>query len=299
MVYPCFAAEKKPLWFVFITTCRDEDFFRPVKKGMEDAAKMLNVRCEFRGTAGVDVKAQVEMVRKAVAEGCDGIALNIIDPDAFDEVVQETVDKGVPVVAFNVDDHRTPNARLSAVCQRFYKAGKMLGERASAFVPDGGHVLMTMHDEGISALEDRLRGAQDVLKKRGITWKMAVTGAEPENASRVIVKALRNKLRIRTVLCSGQADTEGAGLALERHFKGKGYSAAGFDLSPNILRLIKAGHIRLTIDQQPYAQGFYPLVQLTLLRRYGIVPSNIDAGAGIIDRRNIDDVIDLNKAHYR
>ena len=293
------AAAAEPLRFVFITTCRDEAFFGPVKKGMEDAAKAMGVECKFTGTEGVDLKAQAAMVRQAVADGYDGIALNLIDPEAFDEVVQEAIDRGVPVVAFNVDDHRTPNARLSAVVQRFDHAGETLGRRAAAFVPKASHVLMTLHDEGISALEERLASAQAVLAKKNVTWTVVVTGAEAEKASQVITQALRDNPNIKHVLCTGQADTEGAGLAVERHFAGKGHAVAGFDLSPNILRLIKAGHIRFTIDQQPYVQGFYPVVQLTLYKRLGIMPADMDAGAGVIDQSNVENVLDLSKKGYR
>jgi len=55
--------------------------------------------------------------------------------------------------------------------------------------------------------------------------------------------------------------------------------AAGFDLNPQILRLIKAGIIRFTIDQQPYIQGFYPVVALKLLKRLRINPARKDARA--------------------
>jgi len=84
--------------------------------------------------------------------------------------------------------------------------------------------------------------------------------------------SLKADPEIKVVICTGQADTEGAGLAIERHFRGKGYRAAGFDLSPGTLRLIKAGHIQFTIDQQPYIQGYYPVIQLALYCRYGNPP---------------------------
>ena len=64
-------------------------------------------------------------------------------------------------------------------------------------------------------------------------------------------------------------------------------------------QLIKAGHIRCTIDQQPYIQGFYPVIQLTLYLRYGIMPSDIDAGAAVIDRSNVDRVMELTQQKYR
>ncbi len=285
------------LRFVFITTCIESRFFDPVIKGMNDAALMLGVDCSFTGTEGVALEAQAQMVRQAVRDGYDGIALNIIDPVAFDEVVQEAMEKGIPVVAFNVDDHATPNARLSAVCQQLYNAGQALGKKALDYIPPGSHVLMTMHAEGVSALEDRLRGAQDILKDKDITWTVAVTGNSAEQSARSITKQLKANPRIRHVLCTGQADTEGAGLAIESSFPG--HTAAGFDLSLNTLRLIKAGHIRFTIDQQPYVQGFYPVVQLTHYCRYGIMPSDIDSGATIIDNNNVDRVMNLCEQKYR
>ena len=114
----------------------------------------------------MDVPAQIEMVRRAVADGYDGIALNIIDPVAFDAVIQETMDKGVPVVGFNVDDFATPNARLSSINQQLFKAGERLATFLLPHIPKNAFVLMTMHDEGVSALEDRLHGLQKRVTKK-------------------------------------------------------------------------------------------------------------------------------------
>jgi simple sugar transport system substrate-binding protein len=63
--------------------------------------------------------------------------------------------------------------------------------------------------------------------------------------------------------------------------------------------MIQQGHIRCTVDQQPYIQGFYPVIQLTLYLRYGIMPASIDAGAAIIDKSNVEQVIELTKEKYR
>jgi simple sugar transport system substrate-binding protein len=289
----------KPLHLAFVTCAVDAKFFGPVKKGMNDAAEMMGVHCDFLGTEGVDVPAQAAMVRQAVAGGYDGIAVNIIDPEGFDEVIQEAIDKDVPVVGFNVDDHATPNARLSSVNQCLYDAGQTLAKHLLPSIPDGAHVLMTMHDEGVSALEDRLAGEQSVLKTKNVRWTVLVSGNDSVKGADLIAEALRAHPDIRIVLGTGQADTEAAGRAIETSFAGRGYWSAGFDLSPATLRLIQEGHIRCTVDQQPYIQGFYPVIQLTLYLRYGIVPSDIDAGAAIIDKTNVDQVIELSRRLYR
>ena len=293
------ADPEKPLRFIFITPCVDEFFFNPVKQGMRDAAAMLGVKTEFIGTADVDIPAQVDMVRKAIADGYDGIALNIIDPVAFDEVTQLARNKGIPLVAFNVDDHATPNARLSAVCQNLYQAGRNAGQAAAPSIRDRSKVLLTEHSAGISALDDRLRGIQEILKPKGVTWEVVITGVTAEASEQVITEALKRHPEIKAVLCTGQADTEGAGLAVEKNFANRGYFVGGFDLSPQTLRLLKAGVIQFTIDQQPYAQGFYPVVQLTLFRRYGIKPASLDAGATILRPSDADTVLELTRRGYR
>lgn len=300
----CAAKETSPacsddLRFALITCAVDAPFFMPVKQGMRDAAAAMGVDCDFMGTAGVDVQEQAQMVRRSVAEGYDGIAVNIIDPAAFDQVIAEAVEKGVPVVGFNVDDGDSPNARLSSVNQRLFEAGRKLGRHVLPAIAENSHVLITMHDEGVSALEDRLRGIREVLGEKQIRSTVIISGLDSETGAAAITDALRAHPDIRVILGTGQSDTEAAGKAIEAHFAGKGYWSAGFDLSPKTLQLIQDGHIRCTIDQQPYIQGFYPVVQLTLYKRYGIVPSDMDAGAAIIDQSNVGQVLELSKRYYR
>jgi simple sugar transport system substrate-binding protein len=156
-----------------------------------------------------------------------------------------------------------------------------------------------MHDQGISSLQDRLAGQQEILRGKGIRWTTLITGNDSDRGAEVIADTLRQHPEMRIVLGTGQADTQAAGLAIERNFAGQGYWSAGFDLSPETLRLIKAGHIRCTVDQQPYVQGFYPVIQLTLYLRYGIRPADMDAGSAIIDRSTVDQVMRLSELRYR
>ena len=130
-------------------------------------------------------------------------------------------------------------------------------------------------------------------------WTVCISGNDSAKGADVIEQELRKLPDTRVVLCTGQADTEAAGRAIEKAFAGQGYWAAGFDLSPTTLRLIKAGHVRCTVDQQPYIQGFYPVVQLTHYLRYGIVPGSMDAGATIITPDTVDRAMQLTEQQYR
>jgi simple sugar transport system substrate-binding protein len=276
----------------------ENDFFGAVKKGMSDAAEQVGVACEFTGSIGPDMSSQAEKVRGAIAERVDGIALNIMDSAILAPLVKEASTAGIPVVAFNVDDQQTPTGRLSAVCQNLREAGRVLGREAASFVSPGDAVFLLMHDEGIAALEERRRGIMNGLADKDVDWNVLIAG-DKEKTVQVVTDALEQSPDVNVILCTGQSDTEGAGLAVERNFSGRGARVAGFDLSPDTLRMIAEGTIRFAIDQQPYAQGYYPVIQLAQYCRYGIAPSDVDAGADVIDREKAERLIEWSKQGYR
>jgi hypothetical protein len=55
---------------------------------MQDAAHAMGVQVTFDGTKDGNVKALADKVKQAVDAGYDGIAVNMIDPVAFDEVMK-------------------------------------------------------------------------------------------------------------------------------------------------------------------------------------------------------------------
>ena len=205
--------KEKRLKFVFITPFVDEAFFVSVKKGLEDAGRLFAADVDFTGTRDADVVALAKLVESCVDDGYDGIALSLFHPTAFDAVVDRAASRGIPVVAFNIDSRSEANKRLSGVCQNLFEAGRTVGLTALPHLAQGSRVLMTMHDEGIGALNDRLAGEQEILKSKKVSWTVKITGNEPGIASKAIRESLDRAPSIGAVLCTGQSDTEGAGLA--------------------------------------------------------------------------------------
>jgi simple sugar transport system substrate-binding protein len=268
--------------FIYITPFVNEDFFINVKKGMNDAAGLLRVSCEFTGTPETDSAALNQMVRQAIEERYDGIALNITSQGLFTEVIKEAKEAGIPAVAFNIDD--PSSGRLAGVQQNFYKAGKILGERALSHIKENAKVIITLHDAGVSALDERARGISDVIKAKNVKIETIVSGNTPELARDTLIKSLVSD--VAAILGTGQSDTEGAGLAVKQLNAPRPY-VAGFDTSDGIKNLIRKGILDFSIDQQPYVQGFYPLLMLYQNKTLGVIPFDIDCGSGIIDRDSI------------
>jgi simple sugar transport system substrate-binding protein len=237
------------------------------------------------------------MVRSAVQEGIDGIGLNIFHPTALTGVIVEANAAGIPVVAFNIDAAKTGGGNLSYIMQDFFAAGAILGRRAAASVADGERIIIAMHDDGVGALEGRAAGLASSLAARNAVVTRVVTGRVPARGAEILEEALV-RLGARAIIGTGQPDTEAAGL-VARAGRTRGLYAAGFDLSPAIVDLIAEGNLDCVVDQQPYAQGFYPIVQLALYRRFGLMPSSLDAGAAIVDRQNVELVRQLSKQSIR
>ena len=70
-------------------------------------------------------------------------------------------------------------------------------------------------------------------------------------------------------------DHGGLTASLPTYMKAAGHGTeevcgAGFDLSAPIVDGINSGYIDVVIDQQPFIQGYIPIVQLFLSTKYGM-----------------------------
>jgi len=73
----------------------------------------------------------------------------------------------------------------------------------------------------------------------------------------------------------------------------------GFDLIPEIIEQIDAGYITLTIDQQPYLQGYLPVVQLYMMNKYGFSAWDVNTGLAVVDKSNYKLIEELSKERIR
>src|SRR5262249_35098200 len=91
-------------------------FWLTVKQGMDDACALIQADCQmiFVSKPG-DTQGQIANIEAAIAQKPDMIITSITDNKAYDAVVKEAIDAGIPVVASNVDDTEGSkgNARLA------------------------------------------------------------------------------------------------------------------------------------------------------------------------------------------
>jgi hypothetical protein len=74
---------------------------------------------------------------------------------------------------------------------------------------------------------------------------------------------------------------------------------AGFDLVPVVLEEMQNGYIQVTVDQQPYLQGYYPVHQLHLYNNYQFPPFDVNTGKALITPDQVEDLVKLSQEGIR
>ena len=70
-------------------------------------------------------------------------------------------------------------------------------------------------------------------------------------------------------------------------------TVGGIDLSPSTIDGLKKGYISVTLDQQLYLQGFLPVVQCVLSKKYGLSGLMINTGEGVVTPKSIGALVPL------
>ena len=110
-----------PDWrIVFVNHALTNPFFVPAKYGSEDAAMLLGAQTEWTGSTKSNVGEMVKAMERAIDEQVGGIAVSLIDPDAFNAPTAMALKRGIPVVSYNADGGKA-NARLAYIGQDNYQ----------------------------------------------------------------------------------------------------------------------------------------------------------------------------------
>jgi simple sugar transport system substrate-binding protein len=210
----------------------------------------------------------------------------VVDPEAFNGPIQQALDAGIPVVSYNADGAGIgTNPRLAYIGQDLFQSGVQVGERIIELMPDGGKVALFIATPGQLNIQPRLDGIVQALEDSGKDFQTndIATGAElPEELSKVEAYYNGNK-DVKGMFAVDGGSTQGVAQVMEKFgLAEQGVKAGGYDLLPETLKLMQAGHIDFTLDQQPYLQGFFPVVQLFLYKLSGQLNGVAETNTGLL-----------------
>src|SRR5271166_1677793 len=285
--------------FVVINHVTTNPFFVPTQYGIQDACKLLGCTYQWTGSESSNVNQMVNAVNSAVASGANGIAVALIDKTAFNAPTESALKAGIPVLAYNADS--PTNKRLSYIGQDLFLAGEKMGERIVAAVPSGD-VALFIATPGSANLQPRIEGALAAIKASGkpITPHTIATGAAVPGELSTIEAYWTGHPETKGMYAVDGGSTESLAKVMQKFgLAAKGIKAGGFDLTENTQKLLHEGNIEFTIDQQPYLQGFLPILQLFQWHDSGSLtgPAETDTGLKFINKETVTPYVE-SKSRY-
>src|SRR5580692_1947934 len=280
-----------PRWkFVFVNHVTTNTFFVPCQYGIQDACALLGVDYQWTGSETSDVAQMVNAMNTAIAGKADAIAVCLVDPKGFDRPVDNALEAGIPVFSYNADSHT--NKRLAYIGQDLFLSGQMVGERIVKLV-GSGKVAIFIATPGQLNLQPRVDGAMDAIKKSGANIQATMIATDPTaNAglSKIDAYYLGNQ-DVKGMFGTGGGDTQNSGLISRQYnLPEKGVKAGGYDMLPKSLEAVRDGFLEFVIDQQPYLQGFYTVMEMFAWKVSGglVGPADINTGLKFVTKDSID-----------
>lgn len=286
-------------------------FWQAVQKGFDDACERVDANCQmiFTQTEG-SVQEQLANMEAALAREPDAILTSIVDNTALDEIVQRARDAGVIVIGVNVDDLEgaTGNARQAFVGQGFLPAGYSLGEAQSANFPEEGpiNVLVGISAPGQNWSEQRGAGVMNFMEDyaaanpgREVNVERIDSGTDLATVSDRVGAYLAANPETTAYFDTGFWHAGVARVLADRGIEPGEVLLGGFDLVPEAVEQMQAGYIQVQVDQQPYMQGFMPVMQVYLSKTVGLAPADIDTGQGIVTPADADAIMELSAQGLR
>lgn len=285
--------------FVLISHAPDSDsWWNTIKNAIKIAEKQMDVTVEYRNPPTGDLADMARIVEQATATKPDGIILTIADFDVLSGPVTAAIDQGIPVITIN-SGTREQSENLGAllhVGQPEYDAGKGAGQRAAKAGVKS--FLCVNHYITNPASVERCKGFADAIGA-DLSKSMIDSGQDPAEIKNKVSAYLAANPDTGAILTLGPTSAHPTLAALESESLAGEIFFGTFDLSEEIAAAIKADVISFAIDQQPFLQGYMPVVILTNLVRYGVLPSgHMNSGPGFVTKDNIT-LVEKHAGVYR
>lgn len=277
-----------------------------VQTGAENAIRDTGADAEILYSEWASER-MIQQLREAIGAGVDGIAMmGHPGDDAIMPLAEMASEAGILMMYQNVD---VPAVRAKYgggyVGADLSTQGKELAREAiRQFGFEAGDTAIVMVPVGDYSRAQREDGARIVFEEHGMIVVVLdgtpEQATDPNSAIGVISAALAANPETKVIVHTGGQMLGNA----ETFAKAAGYGPGellqiGFDTSPQVMSAFVNDYAHLTSDQQPFLQGYLPILALCQMKVLGTGALNQDTGAGFVTTSNYEDVMDLANAGLR
>jgi simple sugar transport system substrate-binding protein len=271
--------------FTFVNHVTTNPFFTPTQNGAADACKLLGCSYQWTGSSTSNVNEMVNAMNSAISAKVNGIAVALISNTAFNAPTNNALAAGIPVVSYNAD--AAGNNRLAYIGQDLLVSGQEMGAHIAALVPSG-NVAIFIATPGSANLQPRINGVMQTLKSHpSIKVSTVATGAATSQELSTINAYATGHSSVNGLFAVDGGSTAATAQTIQKlGLNKKGVKGGGYDLNVPTGQLLSQGFIQFTIDQQPYLQGFFPILELFLYNasQGQTGPATVDTGLKFLDK---------------
>ncbi len=255
-------------------------------------------------------QTMLENFKKSLAAKPDGIVvMGHPGDDAYMQLINEAESKGIVVTSTDTElpkamssykakgfgytgvDNKTRGTALATEAVRRFKLGK--GDEALVWG------LKSQPTRGLSTT-----GIIETLEKAGVKVGYMEIPPEVDKDASLGAPLMTAYLAAHPKTKVVFMDHGGLTAQLENFFRAAGVPpgkifGCGFSLSPATASAIKNGYVSLVGDGQPFLQGYLPVLQVVLNKKYGFSGLAIDTGAAFVHKDNIDLIAPLAEKGLR
>ena len=266
-------------------------FWQAVKLGSEQAAEEYGVEITFEGPeTEAMVDKQVEMFQTALDKNPVAICLAAVDSKAFEPLLQEAKEKGIPVIGF--DSGVDSDIPVTTAATDNIAAAALAADKMAELIGGEGEVAVIAHDQTSRTGIDRVDGFVGKMDSAypNITVVDVQYGGGDQLKSTDLAKAI---IQAHPNLKGFFGANEGSIIGVLNAVKELGMegqiTVIGYDSGQQQMDAIRSGAQAGAITQNPIGIG-YKCVEAAVKAANGeSLPEVIDTGFMWYDASNIDD----------
>jgi ribose transport system substrate-binding protein len=296
--------------YYLVATNTSVGYWKTAATGFQKAGAEYGVTAELRGPAKFDPQGEVEAFRAAVALKPAGILVSVSNSGLMAPEIDAAINAGIPVITMDSDSPESK--RLYFIGTNNFAAGQLGGHRVAAQLNGKGNVVF-FSNPGQPNLDERLKGYKDIfsnypgIKVVEVFDMKGDTGTAMDKTTEYLARTGADK--VDAVICLESSSAKDVGEVFKR-VQAKGRLLVAMDLEVGTLLLVKDGTIDSTISQKPYTMGFLGLKALDEVHHYPVkplggdygldpfspFPAFIDTGVSLVDKNNVDALLDRVRA---
>ncbi len=291
-------SNEKQVHVAMVLKTLSSQYWKLVAAGAQDAAKKYNVKLTLLGpNAESEVVQQVNMMEDALTQNPDVLAVAPSQPPTAIPVFEKAKQKNIPVILVDTDAPWDDKATYIGTANK--DAGRQGGEYLASLLKKGDKVALLEGARGNTAMDDRIKGAEEALAAAGIQ----VVAKQPANSDRALgMNVMQNILQshpdIKGVYSANDEMALGAIRALQQNKKN--IPVVGTDAIPDAVKAIIDGSMTASVAQKPYDMGYLAIEAAVKLVKGETLPKYINSGTELITKENAQAKLDwLNKTLSR